>query len=302
MTKKNGKRTLAVIPCSNEEAAIGSVILKAKRYVDAVLVVDDGSADDTAKIAKDAGAIVISHNKNLGKSAGIKTGFKYALANGFDYVVTIDGDGQHDPAQIPTVLENVMNNGHDISIGCRFGSDTEMPNWRRVGKRVLDYATSFGSGGRITDSQCGFRAFNQKAVNDLVSKLNGDAFTVESEQLIKAHELGLAVGNAKISCKYKNLDSSTSNPASHGVSVLSYVIWLIAEKRPLLFIGVPGFISVIIGLILGIHTLQYYNQTHVFLVSYAILISIFLIVGVLAMFIGLMLNVLPHIIKRAKEE
>jgi len=302
MSKDAGKRTLAIIPCYNEDATIGSVILKAKRHVDTVLVIDDGSADDTAKIAKDAGAVVISHNENLGKSAVIKTGFRYALANGFDYVVTIDGDGQHDPAQIPNVLDNVMNNGHDISIGCRFGSDTEMPSWRKVGKRVLDYATSFGSGGRVTDSQCGFRAFNKKAVNDLVSKLNGDAFTIESEQLIKAHELGLAVGNAKISCKYKDLDTSTKNPAAHGVSVLSYVIWLVAEKRPLLFIGVPGFISVIIGLILGIQTLQYYNQTHVFLVPYAILVSIFLIVGALAMFMGLMLNVIPNILKRSQRE
>lgn len=302
MTQNNGKRCIAIIPCYNEEVTIGSVILKAKKHVDEVLVIDDGSSDDTVKIAKDAGAVVISHNKNLGKSAVIKTGFRYALANGFDFVVTIDGDGQHDPDQIPTVLDNVKNNGHDISIGCRFGSDTEMPNWRRVGKRVLDYATSFGSGGHVTDSQCGFRAFNRKAVNGLYSKLNGDAFTVESEQLIKAHELGLAVGNSKISCKYKDLDTSTKNPAAHGISVLGYVIWLVAEKRPLLFIGVPGFISVIIGLILGIRTLQYYNQTHVFLVSYAIIISIFLIVGILAMFIGLMFNVLPRIIKKSQRE
>jgi len=195
-----------------------------------------------------------------------------------------------------------MNNGHDISIGYRFGNNTEMPNWRRVGKRALDYATGLGSGGRVTDSQCGFRAFNKKAVNELVSRLNGDAFTVESEQLVKAHELGLAVGNANITCKYKNLDTSTKNPASHGVSVLSYVIWLVAERRPLLFIAVPGFISVIVGLILGIYILQYYNQTHVFLVSYAILVSILLIVGALGMFMGLMLNVLPHIIKKSKQE
>jgi len=302
MSKTEAKRTLGIIPCYNEETTIGSVVLKTKHYVDVVLVIDDGSLDDTAKIAQDAGAIVISHNKNLGKSAGIKTGFKYALENGFDYVVTIDGDGQHDPAQIPIVLDNVIKNGHDISIGYRVGNNTEMPPWRKIGKRVLDYATGFRSGGRITDSQCGFRAFNKKAVNDLILKLNGNAFSVESEQLVKAYDLGLNVTNTPVTCKYKNLDTSTINPASHGFSVLGYVIWLIAERRPLLFIGVPGFASVIIGLILGIYTLQYYNLNHVFLVPYAILVSIFLIVGALAMFMGLMLNVLPHIIKRARQE
>ena len=298
LNKTKDEQTLAIIPCYNEEHTIGSVILKTKHYVDEVLVVDDGSSDDTAKIAKEAGAIVIIHETNKGKGNAIKTGFRYALNHGFDYAVTIDGDGQHNPAEIPLLVGNIMNNGHDISLGFRVGQDTEMPKWRKVGKRILDYATSFGSGGFITDSQCGFRAFSRKAIEDLTPRLKGNAFSVESEQLIKAHDLGLGLVNTNVTCKYKDLDTSTKNPASHGVSVLGYVIWLVAEKRPLLFIGVPGFVSVIFGLFFGILTLQYYNQTHVFLVPYAILVSMFLIIGALAMFIGLMLNVLPHILKR----
>ena len=302
MNKSSDKCTLAVIPCYNEEATIGSIVIKTKRHVDKVLVVDDGSNDDTAKIARAAGARVILHKKNFGKSKAIKTGFKYALDKDFDYVVTIDGDGQHNPDEIPVVLGNILNNGNDISIGFRSGNGTEMPIWRKVGKRVLDYATSFGNGGHVTDSQCGFRAFNKKSVNGLIKKLNGGRFSVESEQLIKAHELGLAVVDTNVTCKYKNLDTSTKNSASHGFSVLSYVIWLVAEKRPLLFIGVPGFVLAILGLILGILTLQYYNQTQVFLVANAILTSIFLIIGALGMFIGLVLNVLPNLIKRARYE
>jgi len=302
MKSKTDRHTLAVIPCYNEEATIGSVVLKAKRHVDEVLVVNDGSIDDTAKIASDAGAIVISHKKNEGKSVGIRTGFKYALANNFDYVITLDGDGQHNPDEIQNVLGNLLNNGHDISIGLRSGNRTEMPKWRRVGKRMLDYATSFGNGGYLTDSQSGFRAFNKKAITGLISKLKGDAFSVESEQLIKAHELGLKVDHTHVTCKYKNLDTSTKGPAYHGFSVLRYIIWLVAEKRPLLFLGVPGFFLVLLGLIFGIQVLQYYNQTHVFLVSYAILISILLIIGALSMFMGLMLNVLPRILKQVKEE
>ena len=298
------KRTLAVIPCYNEEATIGSIVLKTKRHVDKVLVVDDGSEDDTVKIAKAAGATVVSHRINRGKSAGVKTGFKYALAKDFDYVVTIDGDGQHNPDEIPFILEHLINNGNsiDISIGLRAGNDTEMPFWRRIGKRMLDYATSFGNGGYVTDSQSGFRAFNKKAVKGIVSRLNGEAFSVESEQLIRAHELGLEVGHTHVSCKYKNLNTSTKNPTSHGLSVLSYIIWLVAERRPLLFIGVPGFVLVLLGIFFGIRTLQLYNQTGVFLISYALLTTILLIIGALAMFIGLMLNVLPNLIKRAREE
>lgn len=293
-------RSLVIIPCFNEEISIGSLVLKTKRFVDTVLVVDDGSSDSTVDIAKEAGAVVLSHPKNKGKGAALKTGFKYALESGFDYIVTIDGDGQHNPEEIPLLLAEIKN-GHDIVIGTRFGPSTEMPTWRKIGKRTLDYATSFGSGGQLTDSQSGFRGFNKKAVASLVSRLNGSAFSVESEQLIKAHDLGLNVGNTRVACKYNGLDTSTKSPASHGVSVLSYVIWMVAEKRPLLFIGVPGFVSVLVGLFFGILTLQVYNQTHIFPISYAILVSILLIVGVLAMFIGLMLNVLPHILKRIQE-
>jgi len=301
MKKTANKHTLAVIPCYNEEATIGSVVLKTRQYVDEVLVIDDGSNDDTKQIATAGGAVVISHTKNKGKSQGIKTGFKYAVENNFGYVVTIDGDGQHDPDEIPEILGNILNNGHDISIGLRSGNGTEMPAWRKVGKRVLDYATSFGNGGYVTDSQCGFRAFNRKAVKALIPKINGSAFSVESEQLIKAHELDLNVAHTNVTCKYKNLDTSTKDPASHGFSVLSYVIWLVAERRPLLFIAVPGFIMVIIGLLFGIQTMQYYIHSNVFLLSYAILVSILLIIGTLAMFMGLIFNILPHMLRRAKE-
>ena len=174
--------------------------------------------------------------------------------------------------------------------------------WRRAGKRVLDYATSFGNDGYITDSQCGFRAFNKKAVKGIAPRLKGKAFSVESEQLIQANALGLEMAHTNISCRYKNLDTSTESPTSHGMSVLSYVIWLIAEKRPLLFIGVPGFILVLAGIFSGILLLQWYNQYGVFLLSYAIITSIFLMIGAVAMFMALMLHTLPHMIRRAREE
>jgi glycosyltransferase involved in cell wall biosynthesis len=298
--QSSNPRTLIVIPCFNEEITIGSVILKSKKYSKNVLVVDDGSKDGTSDIARKAGAHVIIHPRNMGKSAAIKTGFQYALRNKYDYVVTIDGDGQHSPDEIPNILDSVMNNGHDISIGYRVGDQTEMPKWRKIGKRVLDYGTGLGSGGFITDSQCGFRAFNKRAVEAITPKLNGSNFSVESEQLVRAHELDLAVVNTSVSCKYKNLDTSTINPAAHGFSVLRYVIWLVAERHPLAAITLPGFILILIGLALGIQTLQIYNQTHIFLISYAILVSILLIIGAIAMFMGLVLNVLPGMIKQAK--
>lgn len=300
MKRHAPKRTLAIIPCRNEEATIGSVILKTKRFVNQVLVIDDGSDDETKKIAKDAGAVVISHKKNRGKGAAVRTGFQYAKDNDFDYVVTIDGDGQHNPLEIPALLDNVINNGHDISIGYRVGHDTEMPMWRRVGKRVLDYTTSMGNGGFVTDSQCGFRAFNKKAYESIAPRLKGEAFSVESEQLIKAHELGLRIVNTNVTCKYKDLDTSTKNPASHGITVLANIVWIVAEQRPMLFITLPGLVLMVLGVLFGVYALPSLNQTNVFLAPYALLANIFLIIGAFAVFIGLLLKLLPRFIKRFK--
>ena len=166
-------RSLVIIPCYNESVTVGRIVVQTKHYADTVVVVDVGSTDNTAKIAQEAGAIVLSHLKNRGKGAALKTGFQFALDNDFDYVITIDGDGQHNPVEIPLLLGNIMNNGYDISIGFRVGNNSEMPMWRRVGKRVLDYTTSLGAGGFVTDSQCGFRAFTRRAIALITPKLRG---------------------------------------------------------------------------------------------------------------------------------
>ena len=298
MRKTSQKRILAIIPCYNEENTIGSVVLKTKRFVNQVLVVDDGSDDETKTIAKEAGANVVSHKKNKGKGSAIQTGFQYASDHNFDYVVTIDGDGQHNPLEIPDLLDNVVNNGHDISIGFRVGENTEMPMWRRVGKRVLDYTTSMANGGLLTDSQCGFRAFNKKAYESIAPRLKGKAFSVESEQLIQAHDLGLKIVNTNVSCKYKDLDTSTKNPASHGLSVLAYIVWIVTVQRPLLFISLPGFILMVVGFLLGIYSFQFVNQSNIFLTVYAFIANILLIVGAFAFLVGLLLHVLPSLIKK----
>lgn len=300
MTENNGKKSLAVIPCYNERNTIKSIIHKTKKYVDEVLVIDDGSSDDTGKIAKKSGAKVISHNNNKGKSAGIKTGFAYALANNYDYVVTLDGDAQHNPNEIPILLNHVKNNGHDIILGIRWGKNTEMPLWRKVGKRILDYMTGLGNGWYITDSQCGFRAFNKKAVENLISRLNGNGFTVESEQLIRAHEAGLNVTSKNITCKYKGLDTSTKEPTLHAFSVLRFIIYNIAKKRSFLLICIPGLIITLIGFLLGIQTLQIYNQTNIFNLNNLLLGSALFMSGALTVITGLLVNILPTFFKRAR--
>lgn len=292
MTNING-RSIVIIPCYNEEATIGKIIFKARNFVNQVLIIDDGSSDNTKKIAIDFGATVITHKTNKGKSAGIKTGFRYALNNNYDYIITMDGDGQHDPNEIPILLNNLKNNGHDITLGIRYGNSTEMPLWRKFGKRVLDYATSFGNGGLVTDSQCGFRAFNKKAIENILPRLKGKSFSVESEQLIRAHEIGLKIECQRISCRYKDLNTSKKTPASHGISVLTYILWLLAERKPLIFLALPGFISLIIGILLGIYAFESYSLTNIFNIFLTISAGLLIIVGIFIILIGIFLSVFP---------
>jgi len=120
LKKKSKARTLAVIPCYNEEATIGTIVLKAKRHVDEVMVIDDGSIDGTAKVAKYAGAKVLSHGGRKGYGAAIQTCFKYARGKNFDVMTVLDGDGQHEADQIKSVMKPILDKGIDISSSAIF--------------------------------------------------------------------------------------------------------------------------------------------------------------------------------------
>jgi glycosyltransferase involved in cell wall biosynthesis len=191
------------------------------------LVVDDGSTDKTVEVATAAGAVVVSHGENMGKGRGVKTSLRYAVEHGFDALVLLDGDGQHNPDEIPLLIEPTSKDAADLVIG--FRSLGQMPFHRRVGRVVLDHVTGAG-GGVVTDSQCGFRALNRKAIELLAGKLKKDDFSIESEMTRTAHEQRLRLVKVPIHSKYGNFKTSTKNPVSHGVGVLDSVIGLIAEE------------------------------------------------------------------------
>ncbi len=290
--RSGGMRTLAAIPCFNEEIAIGSVVLMARLHADEVLVIDDGCTDGTAKVARDAGATVISHGAQMGKGRGIRSALRYAVDHDYDCLVFMDGDGQHNPREIPLLVEPILTDTADLVIG--FRTFDQMPFYRRFGRAVLDIASSNGSS--ITDSQCGFRALNRTTMEAMLNGLKKDDFSTESEMLRTAQEKCLRVGETPINCKYGgDLSTSTKNPVSHAIEVLGSIFWLAVERKPLLHIGLPGLAAILAGVFLLLQFFQGFNETGLIAIEQGMLASLFLIPGTVALIVGLMLALIARL-------
>jgi len=199
-------RTLAVIPCFNEETRIAEVVRRCSKYTDAVLVVDDGSTDETPERAKAAGAVVISHGHNRGKGVALNTGYAYAVRQGYDAVVTLDGDGQHDPDEIPKLIEAARSSEVHVVLGCRMADVKDMPGLRRWTNRTTSRFVSRLSGQRMRDSQTGFRLI-RRAVLEAVHCASRN-YEAESEILIKAGRKGFHIVEVPVATIYHGGKSS----------------------------------------------------------------------------------------------
>jgi len=159
---------LAIVPAYNEEKTVAEVVRGVLRVLPRarVLVVDDGSADATAGLARRAGAAVVSHPFNLGYGAALETGFLYALSHGFSAAVLVDGDGQHDPAFLPRLLEPLASGRADLVVGSRFleRGGYRTPRMRRAGMLLFGWLASLYTGQRVTDPTSGFQALNRRAM------------------------------------------------------------------------------------------------------------------------------------------
>lgn len=210
---------ITIIPVYNEENAIESVVKCALKY-SRVLVVDDGSTDDTYNLAKNAGAEVIRHQKNRGKGAAIKSGLKKTLNKDCDVFILLDGDGQHDPNHIPSFTSNIGDN--ELVIGSRFkGSDPRnMPVQRRLSNKITTNLIKYMTGYELTDSQSGFRVMSRD-VAELLLDIKYDDYVYESEMLYKASKNNIKVNEAAIPCKYGNEESHINK-----IHVLKYILFI----------------------------------------------------------------------------
>jgi len=194
-------RVVCIIPAFNEETTIGRIVSEALKHCDMVLVVDDDSQDSTVELSREAGATVIRHVLRLGTGGALSTGFRAALRADFEVFVTMDGDGQHNPNEIPIVLGPILKREADIVVGSRLLKQSEsMPLFKRIGNRILSTVTSFASGTKITDSQSGFRVYQRKVLECAIHRTWD--YRWASEILVKAAKANFRIKEVPITAIY----------------------------------------------------------------------------------------------------
>ena len=294
------------IPAYNEENTIASIVLKAKRYVEDVVVVDDGSSDETAELAEAAGAKVIRHEKNRGYGASLRTLILYAREADKGPLVMIDADAQHPVNKIPELLEKIISGEADITIGSRFlnkGDKKNIPLYRRFGIKFLTWLSSnrvtiISSDGKvekITDGQSGFRAFSKRALDKIDPKETG--MGAAAEILIDAKSSDLIIKEVPITVSYEGKTSS-ERPLMHGLGVIGSIIRYIETKHSLLAFGIPGSIAFTLGIYMGVRTVLLYNEIGYWPVGHVFVTVLLFFGGLTAGMTGLILHAIINAHRR----
>ena len=281
---------LVAIPAFNEDRFIGSVVHAVFLEGFRCVVVDDGSTDRTVEIAEAAGAFVVRHEQNRGKGTALNSAFEVARSDGAAFLVAMDGDWQHDPRDIRTLLEPLRAGTAQVVSGSRFmvAGQGRIPAVRGVGLRAMTIASNVASGAQLTDSQTGFHAYSREAINTFHFRSGG--FSVESEVQFLSRRERLRHIEVPIGARY--VDPPKRNVFGQGLQVLDGMIRLVAHYRPLLFFGVPGFFLLVSGLALGGLVVDGYRRLDELAVGYALLTVLLLILGSIGLIAGFLLHAL----------
>lgn len=272
---------VACIPAYNEEYTIGKVVLKAMKYVDKVIVCDDGSTDMTGEIAEKLGAVVIKHKKNLGKGYSLRDLLLEAEKFNPDIVVTLDADDQHDADEIPLLVNALMENKADVAIGSRYlkSSKTDMPRYRVLGLRIVNAVARRIVRSDLKDTQSGFRAFTGEALR-VLKNTRSDGYGVESEQINLAMREGLKIVEVPVTIRYKGLEkTSKKNPVTQAAEIMATLVSLRILERPLLYLGVPGAALLAVGVLSGAYLFSIFNSFRYFSIPIALITLGAFIVG-----------------------
>ncbi len=221
-------KACVVIPAYNEAKEIGRIVSEVRSQGLPVMVIDDGSTDATSKIAQEKGAQVLRNETNVGKGSSLSRGFVSALAQGYDMVVIMDGDGQHDPLYIPSFLRAQELTGCEIIIGNRMQETQTMPRLRYLTNRFMSWLISCIIGQKIPDTQCGFRLIKKEALRELSLKTH--KFEIESEIIINAAHIGFRIGSIPIKTLYRD-EKSQINPFIDTLRFIRFIFCSVFLRR-----------------------------------------------------------------------
>jgi glycosyltransferase involved in cell wall biosynthesis len=292
-------KILVCIPAYNEEKNIGNIVRKARNHADEVIVCNDGSTDNTAKFALQEGASVINHTKNYGYGKTIRTLFQEALERKADIIVTIDSDGQHDPEQIPIIVEPILKNGFDVVIGSRFivnKHDVRIPFYRSFGIKTITKFTKQASYKNLTDAQSGFRGYSRHAIETM--NLVEDGMQISTEILLRAGSNKLDITEVPVTISYDVENSSTHNFLSHGIGVLFSVIQFISLRHPLIFYGIPGVAVIAMSGYFAYSALELFSSTRYISINLILLSITATITGIILLTTGSILFTIAVMLRK----
>lgn len=277
-------KTSAIIPAYNEMQTIASVVSECLRFVDEVIVVDDGSTDGTADAAGKSGAIVVKHNAHKGLTQTLIDGLDEALARGAKFAVQIDADGQYSPLEIPKLMKPLLDREADYVLGSRFKGRIEyMPILNRLGNKSFTRIVSSLVGIPLSDSQTGFRAMTREVVEDIPLSYE---YTYTQEMIIHAAERGFTIKEVPISFRKRTFGKSRliSSPLRYGFNVLGIILRTYRDYHPMRVFGTVGAVSLLTGIAFGVYyTYVRFTEGVVKLPSF--LLSVLLIISGLQFFL-----------------
>ena len=278
-------KILIGIPAHDEEKHIVSVVNASKIYGD-VLVLNNGSTDNTEALALKAGAAVESY-KWSGYGRALRTIFSWARAYNYDYLITLDGDGQHDPFEIPSFLSAITLS--DVVIGNRFMSkDDKTPLHRKAVIYILNGALGLG------DTQCGFRAYNRRAIE--VMTIAEDGIGASIEIINRAFSAGLKISEVSCTIKYGK-DNNPSKVLEQGMNLIETIFWSTIWARPYTFLGIPAVSAFLVAMSLGIYALNIYVAQHQLIQNLAIISGVLFLISLLLVIFIFFITIQRRVIK-----
>ena len=252
---------LVCIPAYNAESTISEAVKRCQKFADLVLVINDGSSDNTEFLAKKSGAEVVTHKQNRGYGAAIKTGLIESLKRSAKITITFDADLQHDENDIPKLIKPIIDHSADIVIGSRFlQNDDDVKNYRKFGIKLITALVNSFMNNSISDAESGLRAYSLDSLKDLVPLLETEGMGMSSEILLKSAVCKLKIFEIPRKEMYPDgIKTSSKNPLRHGLSVVFTILKLIIENKPLKAFGIPALIFFIASIITSVSVVDYYN-------------------------------------------